>query len=97
MNNGVVQIKNENNIRDSIKLEKEYRSIKDCIMWEIDNMIRTVGFGNIADSEYLKKISKYIKKVKLEHSSCFMPYLKRKDDVIEAYIMNKIKPDEENG
>jgi len=73
-------------------LHKNYDKVKTYMLSEIDSMLRNIGLGNIKDKGYRKKVGLYLKKNNPTYGSAFFPYLLRKEDIVEAYIMKTIRP-----
>ena len=74
-------------------LESRYSLEKQKMLFEIDLMFKDIGFGALSSKEYRIKIGTYLKNNTTSYGSMFFPYLLRKDNIIDAIISKKIKPD----
>ena len=74
------------------KLEKQYEQVKTAILWETDNLIKEIGFGNTEDREWRKKLGLRVQKGDLKYPQAVFPVLINGQAAADRVIMKAIRP-----
>lgn len=72
-------------------LENQYNKVKLEIIRSIDKLYGSIGKGNIADTDYRKKVGLYVQ-TKPKHSNAIFPVLLCNENAVDKYIMRIIRP-----